>query len=201
MRIGSLAVLGCSLLLSGCAVPRHGGVFAYKAIAGGGLVDRSAAYSGSYVRATDTVAQVGLKGGSATHHHNIEHVHEGKIAGASPVMTPIGTSQVAASATHSHSYFTQNQRPIFSGDAPNDFSHVDLGFYIRERFALSVPQGVVIGYLGKSVPDGWALVDGTQGRPSLDGMLIRIAPAPKWGEATTATVDDAEAVVCHRPHV
>jgi hypothetical protein len=37
VRIGSLAVLGSSLLLSDCALPLHGDVFAYKAIMVGGL--------------------------------------------------------------------------------------------------------------------------------------------------------------------
>src|ERR1035438_5298529 len=74
-KLGALLSIG--LLLSSCAIPRHGGVFAMAPVTGGGLVDRSADYSGSYIRATNREGELGRRGGSPDHRHSIAHQHEG----------------------------------------------------------------------------------------------------------------------------
>src|SRR5579863_4512239 len=97
MRPRLLCIAALLLLCAGCAIPRRGGVFAVQPITGGGLVDRSSMYSGDYIRSTNQEKLVGLKGGSATHQHDISHVHAGTLTNGMPVLSPRGTENTAAS--------------------------------------------------------------------------------------------------------
>ena len=182
-------LLLCSGLIffTGCAIPRHGGVFALHPVNEGGLVDRSLAYAGDYLRITNREDRLGLQGGSATHQHDISHTHTGTIGNADQTFPSRGTANTAASATHTHAFYTQDQSPTLSGDAANEFTHIKLGFLVRDQPANSVPEGVIIGYVGATVPKGWTSLDGTHGQPNLDGLLVRIAPQSEWGQLYQAS--------------
>jgi hypothetical protein len=197
MRLWLSTLLCFSWLLSSCAIPRHAAVFAIKPVKGGGLVDHSVDYSGAYVRVTNRESELGLRGGSPDHRHSIAHQHEGVIRDAAPVFSPRGTESQAAAADHSHAYFSQNQQPTFTDATPNEFTHIQVGLLVKQKAAISVPEGIVVGYLGSLLPKDWALLDGGQGRPNFDGFLLRIGPPSEWGKVFRASAHTHDATHTH----
>ena len=59
---------------------------------------------------------------------------------------------------------------------------------VQQLLDLLIPQGTIVMWNGDSIPEGWALCDGTKGTPNLIGSFIKASNVS--GEGSVKTLEN-----------
>jgi len=159
-------------LVSGCAIPRGAVLLSTKSPEsfGGKFHPIPRQWDGRLLRVGGFVNGTG---GSAAHSHAAGHTH----ALALPASTlegsvePVGLDVVVAGPSHRHPVAASQASPARTQEAEYLPRSRELFGLIVRRSLKGTPQGVIVAYRGKKVPEGWARCDGKAG-PSLGGLYV-----------------------------
>jgi hypothetical protein len=168
-----LALLGISFsLICACKVPRDAVVLASTDIMSGNqkLSAIPSYWAGRLLR----IGAIPDTGGEAAHRHGIFHVHNEISSPSDANITPLGLTYPVSADAHQHVVASYAQTPYYSDLAPYNPVHQDLNAYIVRRTLYKVPVGLIVLYLGNTVPKGWLLCDGNNNTPDLREKYIEL---------------------------
>lgn len=157
----------------------------------GGAVDLSE----RFLLGADAAGDGGGTGGSETHTHvasahlhsiALPHVHATIDYSAASSTILRSTSFLAAGVERIH--HTQSTASAAAGSTSSDVVTVDSASsepaftYLRGIQNISggdlTPDGVILPFVGGTVPDGWTLCDGSNGTPDLTATQVKVTMSP-----------------------
>lgn len=120
------------------------------------------------------VGQVFELGGDVQHQHGILHEHIDTSDGASLTVRPLGLSKPTSSGEHNHYISSNQQSTEFSSFEKYEPKAKELNAYITKHSLSKIPNGLIVMYIGKDIPKGWQICNGTNNTPDLSSIYIRI---------------------------
>lgn len=147
-----------------------------------------------YLLGADVGGDGGAGVGSSSHFHNSNlHNHTANnhnhVGGAIPIsnqnsLQTISRDVVGSLPTHhttpltGQTATTINAFSISVNATPNEPSFHQLLGIQNKGLEESLPIHVILPFLGSSIPNGWALCDGTNGTPDLSAVQIKVTATP-----------------------
>ncbi len=125
-------------------------------------------------------------GGEAGHRHLLAHQHRASAKVSTDLVYPLGIRQTTTDALHTHAVESSSTEPASTGTADHHPPSFGLNAVIlRERFVSRAPEGLIVGFLGSELPEGWRWCDGGDGTPDLRDRYIQLdGTAGKVGSPT-----------------
>ena len=160
------------MLLISCKVPRDSVIFYNSNISPSKKIQSiPSEWEGRLLSISKKKFEVG---GEISHRHVIMHDHIDTSEGPEGTYLPLGLVKTTASATHNHYISTYLQSPQISSLSEYDVKAKELNAYITKRALSRIPTGLIILYIGNSIPAYWQPCDGTNGSPNLSDVYIRL---------------------------
>jgi hypothetical protein len=174
----AMPALAVVLLLAACALPRNAVLMLGADADLDGVSSRPvpADWDGRLIRTRPEGAPNAL-GGSDEHSHSLAHQHAGTALPTTDLLGPLGVREVTSDATHSHDVESLSTTPAMTASAASLPPSYGLTARILERSRRRPFTGLVVGYIGADLPEGWFWCDGQNGAPDLRDRYIMLGGA------------------------
>ncbi|WP_445368199.1 hypothetical protein ACH5Y9_01150 [Methylomonas sp. BW4-1] len=176
----SLLVLYAHLIMfAGCAVPRDAVLLFDKPNPGsyeGKVTAVPDGWMGRMLMVSAT-AILPTVGGVEMHSHGIGHVHEGRSGATNMLERPLGIKETVADGQHVHALVSVSTSPgtsTLTSGRPKSYGLS--AFLFDGLFSYSMPEGLIVGYIGRDLPEGWRWCDGANKTPDLRERFLSITP-------------------------